>query len=77
MEEAYPNGYVGEAIKAVKDPDLNVFSSSELRIMASVTEDFKEYSATQIQEFSHKEIGYQRTTDGQIISYMYANELNY
>ncbi len=77
IEESYPNGYVGELIKAVKDPDLNVFSLSELRIMASVMEDFKEYTATQMQELSHKEKGYQQTSDGEIISYAYANELNY
>jgi putative zinc finger/helix-turn-helix YgiT family protein len=77
MEEPYPNGYVGELIKAVKEPDLNVFSPSELRIMAAVMEDFKGYTATQIQELSHKERGYQQTIDGEIISYTYANELNY
>jgi len=77
IEESYPAGYVGEVIKAVKDPDLNVFSPSELRVMASVKEDFKDYNATQIREFSHKEVGYQETTDGEIISYMSANKLNY
>ena len=77
MEEPYPNGYVGELIKAVKAPDLNVFSPGELRVMASVMEDFKDYNATQIQEISHKETGYQQTTAGETISYMYANELNY
>jgi hypothetical protein len=77
MEEPYPKGYVGELIKAVKEPDLNIFSPSELRIMASVMEDFKGYTASQIQEFSHKEKAYQQTSDGEIISYTYANELNY
>jgi transcriptional regulator with XRE-family HTH domain len=60
MEEPYPNGYVGELIKALKEPDLNVFSPSELRIMAAVTEDFKGYTATQIQDFPHKEKAYQQ-----------------
>lgn len=77
IEEPYPNGYVGELIKAVKEPNLNVFSSSELRIMASVMEDFEKCSATQMQELSHREEGYQQTANGQIIPYTYANELNY
>jgi transcriptional regulator with XRE-family HTH domain len=77
MEEQYPNGYVGELIKAVKEPDLNIFSPSELRIMASVLEDFKKYTATEIQNSSHKEKGYQLTKNGEIISYEYAKELNY
>lgn len=76
-EELYPNGYVGELIKAVKDPDLNIFSPSELRIMAAVMEDFKGHTATQIQEMAHEEKGYQQTSDGDIISYTYANKLNY
>ncbi|KSV18484.1 hypothetical protein DA01_02945 [Dehalococcoides mccartyi] len=77
IEEFYPSGYVGEVIKTVKEPDLNVFTPSELRIMATVMEDFKGYNASQIQEFSHKEKGYQQTHDGEIIPYTYANELNY
>ncbi len=77
IEEPYPNGYVGEKIRAAKDPDLNVFTPSELRVMASVMEDFKEYNATQIRDFSHGEKGYQQTNNGEIISYSYANELNY
>jgi len=76
-EEIYPRGYVGEVIKTIKEPDLNVFSPSELRVMASVMEDFKKFNATQIQDFSHKEKGYQQTRDGEVISYAYARELNY
>jgi len=77
IEESYSQGYVGEVIKSVKEPDLNIFSPSELRIMASVMDDFKGYTATQIQKFSHKEKAYQQTNDGETISYAYANELNY
>jgi len=77
IEEPYSGGYVGELIKSVKEPDLNVFSPSELRIMASVMEDFKGYTATKIKDFAHEEKGYQQTSDGEIISYAYANQLNY
>jgi len=45
--------------------------------MASVMEDFKGYTASQIQEFSHNEKAYQETSNGEIISYAYAKELNY
>jgi len=76
-EELFPNGFVGKLIKAVRKPDLNIFSLSELRIMAAVMEDFKEHTATRIQEIAHKEKGYQQTSDGDIISYTYANELKY
>jgi len=77
IEEIYPKGYVGEVIKALKAPDLNVFSASELRIIAAVKEDFKDYNATKIREYSHQEIGYKETENGELISYSYANKLNY
>ncbi|TRZ51972.1 MAG: DUF4065 domain-containing protein [Dehalococcoidia bacterium] len=82
IEEVYPPKYggesvVGEIIQAAKKPDLSLFSASEIRIMASVQEDFKEYNAREITEFSHKEAGYQETQNGSIISYNYAKKLNY
>src|SRR4030042_2913336 len=81
MEEIYPakrggEPVVGEIIKAVKKPDLSLFAASELRIMASVQEDFEKYNAREITDFSHKEVGYQETEDGATISYDYAKELN-
>jgi len=77
IEQPYSSGYVGEIIKATKEPDLNLFSPSELRIIASVVEDFTEYTANGITDFSHKELGYQETNNGDLISYKYAAELNY
>jgi len=77
MEEVYPNGYVGDRIKAVKLPDLNVFSPSELRVMASIMEDFNGCTAFEIQRRSHDEQAYRQTGDGEIIPYTYANDLSY
>ena len=82
IEEIYPakrggEPVVGEIIKAVKKPDLSLFAASELRIMASVQEDFEKYNAREITDLSHKEVGYQETEDGGTISYDYAKKLNY
>lgn len=76
-EQIYSDACVGEIIKAVKAPDLNVFSPSELRVMASVAEDFKEYTASRTQTRSHNERAYQQTRDGEAISYTYATDLSY
>jgi putative zinc finger/helix-turn-helix YgiT family protein len=76
-EEIIPPGYYGEIIKALKEPDLNLFSPSELRIIVSVMEDFKEYTAKQIQDLSHNEKAYQQTKNAEIIPYSFARELNY
>lgn len=77
VEGILPNGYAGEIIQAVREPNLSIFSSSELRIMASVAEDFAAHSAAEITEFSHKELGYQATVNGKLISYAYAARLHY
>ena len=77
IEQPYPSGYVGEIIKATRESDLSLFSPSELRVMASVMDDFASYNASDIAEFSHKELGYQKTSDGDLISYKYAVNLNY
>ena len=82
IEEIYPakrggEPVVGEIIKAVKKPDLSLFAASELRIMASVQEDFEKYNAREITDFSHKEVGYQETEEGGTISYDYAKKLNH
>jgi putative zinc finger/helix-turn-helix YgiT family protein len=82
IEEIYPakragEPVVGEIIKAVKKPDLSLFAASELRVMASVQEDFERYNAREITDLSHKEVGYQETEDGDTISYNYAKQLNY
>ncbi len=66
---------VGEEYKAIEAPILTLFSDSELKILATVKEHFKGYSAKAISDFSHKEKGYQETTTGQSISYEYAESL--
>jgi hypothetical protein len=59
----------------MKEPDLSLFSDSELKILASVKEYFKTFSAKEITEFLHKEKGYTEVPQGRQISYAYADEL--
>jgi len=77
IEETYPDGYVCELLKIHKAPDINVFDTSEIRILASVREDFQGYTARQMKERSHEEEGYKSTSDRQTISYKYASQLSY
>jgi len=67
--------FTGEKYIASEKPDLNVFSASELRILALIKEHFKDFSASEISKLSHKEEGYLDTTDGKVISYTYARNL--
>ena len=77
VEETYPTGYVGEVIKSAKEPDLNVFSAGELRVLASVKEYFQSHTAKQMTDFSHREKAYLQTSNREIVSYRYASQLNF
>jgi putative zinc finger/helix-turn-helix YgiT family protein len=76
-EEFYPNGYSGEQLISVKQTDLSMFTTSELKMLASVKEYFKDMTSTKISEFSHQEKGYIETPERQFISYAYADDLRY
>jgi hypothetical protein len=74
-EISYSDDAIGEKFVAVKNPDLSLFSECELKILLLVKEYFKEFKATEITKFSHKEKGYNETLNGNLISYEYAEEL--
>lgn len=65
----------GYDYQSIVEPDLSVFSDSELKILAEIKEYFRSYNSTQIMDFSHKENAYQQTNNDEIISYLYSNEL--
>jgi putative zinc finger/helix-turn-helix YgiT family protein len=74
-EEKNFEHFTGEQYFSNHDADLSVFTNEEIEILVSVKNKFKDYTATQIREFSHREKGYEETVDGQIINYEYANAL--
>jgi putative zinc finger/helix-turn-helix YgiT family protein len=77
MEEQPFGEYVAEFLTARTPVAPTVFSASELRVLATVKERFQRLSATAMTKQSHDEVGYQKTQDGQPISYEYARELGW
>jgi putative zinc finger/helix-turn-helix YgiT family protein len=67
--------YYGENFVSAIEPDLSGFEPSELKVLAEVKEIFKDFTATQIRDFSHSERGYSETQDHDLISYSYAESL--
>jgi putative zinc finger/helix-turn-helix YgiT family protein len=65
----------GEKLVALKNPDFSLFSDSEIKILATVREKFRDFSSRKIMEYSHNEVGYKETAAGKFISYKYAGEL--
>lgn len=74
-EVQYSETVTGEEFISKKKPDLSLFSESELKILASVKEYFKKFTAKMITDLSHGEEGYKETSNGQLISYKYASKL--
>lgn len=74
-EIEYGDDVTGEKFISEAKPDLTLFSDTELKIIAEVKIHFKGFTAKRISDFSHNERGYRETSQGNIISYKYANSL--
>lgn len=75
VQEHVFGDYTGDFFVTEINPDLTVFSSEELDTLHYVNRYFRDFTAKQIREFSHEEVGYRKTCDGDIISYQYAEQL--
>lgn len=77
MEEyIYPNGTSGIVLRTDAIPNMDVFSETEKEILQDVCERFKDYSAGEISEQSHKEKGWQECSNSKgIIPYSYSFDI--
>ncbi len=75
IEEQFNSNYACEVYKS-DSPNLNVFNTTELNTLAKVKNIFEKYNASEMRDVSHKEIGWSKTIDGQIINYSHASELS-
>jgi putative zinc finger/helix-turn-helix YgiT family protein len=76
-EEEWNFDIPGEVYISNISPDLSIFSPSELRVLASVMEKFKDSNAKQISDISHREKGYLETENAHLIPYSYAPQLSF
>lgn len=74
VEETYGE-YTGFKCVTRNQPDLSIFEQSELDSLINVKEYFKDFGSARIMDFSHEEIGYVSTNEGESISYLYAQNL--
>lgn len=74
-EEKEGHNYSGEAFSTDKKPNYDSFSQEELATLFAIKEKFDSFTSIQMAKFSHQEVGYRQTTNGQLISYKYAEEL--
>jgi len=74
-EIEYGDAVTGEKFVSERKPDFTLFSDTELKIIAEVKIHFKGFTVKRISDFSHNERGYKETSNGNIISYNYADSL--
>lgn len=74
-EEVLQGHLSWENLVSCAAPDYSLFSNRELGILARVAERFKDDSARTISDTSHQEAGFRQTSNGEFISYAFANEL--
>jgi len=74
-EEKIYHNYSGELYFWENDVDLSDFSNEEKETLIFIKKYFQDFTAKGIRAFSHKEKGYTETSDGEIITYDYANDL--
>lgn len=75
VEEIIYPYFTGENFVAKQEPNLNVFSDTELHILSLVKEFFKDFNATEMSNYSHEEKGYKDTKTSELISYVYGEYL--
>ncbi|GMR08409.1 MAG: DUF4065 domain-containing protein [Gammaproteobacteria bacterium] len=74
VEETYGD-YTGFKCVTRNQPDLSIFEQSELDSLVGVKEYFKDFGSARIMAFSHDEVGYVSTNEGEPISYLHAQNL--
>jgi hypothetical protein len=67
----------GEKFVSKREPDLHIFSDTELKILALTKEHFGKFTATKISKYSHFEMAYTETPSKHFISYGHAQNIKF
>lgn len=75
IEVFYDNGYEKHQVIPEEDIPEGVLSEDELEVLERIYQKFANYGSVDISNYSHKEKGYHATRKGEIISYVYAKDI--
>lgn len=75
IEVLYDNGYEKHQVVPDSDIPVGMITDDELNVLKKIYEKFKDFGSVEISNYSHKEKGYCETKQGEIISYIYAKEI--
>lgn len=76
IEVVYFDQGDGEKLSTKASPDTSCFSKDQINILDTVVDTFKEFSAKEMRDCSHKEAAYEKTELSEKISYEFAKELS-
>lgn len=76
IDVEFDNGYEKHLITPDQNMEIGILNEKELAVLERIYERFKDFSSSQISDYSHKEKGYKETVRGEIISYSYAKDIS-
>jgi hypothetical protein len=75
--EQLENGYEKHLLKAGNVKIESTLTPQELLVLEEVNKKFASFGSKQIADYSHNERGYKETKQGDIISYAYAEDIEW
>lgn len=75
IEVSYENGYEKHQVIPDREFPEKILSENETAVLERIYEKFKNFGSVEISNYSHKEVGYSATKQGEIISYIYAKDI--
>lgn len=75
IEVLYDGAYENHQVVPECDVPEGALSDEEIEVLERIYEKFKNFGSVEISNYSHREKGYNATKTGQIISYVYAMDI--
>ena len=76
IEVVYDNGYERHQVIPERDIPQDALNEDERNVLERIYKKFENFGSADISDYSHKEKGYMKTKQGEIISYAYAKDIH-
>lgn len=75
IEIVFDNNYEKHQVIPECDVPEGVLSEQQFAVLNRINEKFADFGSVEISNYSHREKGYNATKPGEIISYLYARDI--
>ena len=73
----FDNGYERHQVIPERKEYEALLTREEMEVLERVCDKFADYGSVEISNYSHQEVGYQETKQGEAISYAYAKQIEF